>query len=107
MNDALFVRRSQPMSDLQGVIQSLPRRKRSAPQSFAQGFALEEFGNHVRRAFVGANVENRQNIILGWFRAAVASASCSNRCSRSESSESACGRTLIATSRFSRESRAR
>src|SRR3981081_3109795 len=42
--------------------------------------------------------------ILGWFRAAVARASCSKRRRRSASAESACGKTLIATSRLRRES---
>src|SRR5688572_15660384 len=45
--------------------------------------------------------------MFGWFSAAAARASCSNRASRSGSAADAVGRTLIATSRPSRESRAR
>src|SRR5208337_3116853 len=45
--------------------------------------------------------------MFGWFNAAAARASCSNRRRRSESVERKDGKTLIATSRPSRESRAR
>src|SRR5499425_2094808 len=45
--------------------------------------------------------------MLGWFSAAAAFASCSKRCSRCGSEEKDAGRTLIATSRFNRGSRAR
>src|SRR5438477_5349356 len=45
--------------------------------------------------------------MLGWFRTPAALASCSNRLRRSPSAEKDAGRTLIATSRFRRGSRAR
>src|SRR5688500_197302 len=45
--------------------------------------------------------------MFGWFSAAAARASCSNRASRSGSVEKAAGSTLIATSRPRRASRAR
>ena len=62
MNDTLFVGSGQSMSDLQGIVQSLAHRDRSAAQPLAQGFSLKQFGYDVGRSLVSADVEYRKNI---------------------------------------------
>ncbi len=62
MNDPFFVGRGQAMCDLQGVIQSLAYRERSAAQALPQCLSLQQLGDHVRRALARANVEYRQNV---------------------------------------------
>jgi len=59
MNDAALVRRRQAACNLDGVLDRFARgqavltgcaRRRNAIQALAQRFALEEFGDDVRRA---------------------------------------------------------
>ena len=62
MNDSFFMGRGQAMRDLQSIVESLAHGERSAAQTLAQGLALEQFGDDVRRALVRADVEYRQNV---------------------------------------------
>ena len=62
MNDSFFVCCSQPMCDLQGIVQSLAHRDRPAPQPLPQRLSLQQLGHYIRRAFTCSNVEDRQNI---------------------------------------------
>lgn len=62
MNDSFFVRRSQPVCDLQRIVQGLARSNRSAAQTVPQRFALQQFRNDVRRTLARANVEHSQNV---------------------------------------------
>ena len=105
MDDALVVRRREALGDLQRIVDRLARREAAAGKLHAQGFALEQFLDDVGRALVRPDVVDA--VMLGWLSAPAAWASCSKRRRRSGSAEKETGRTLIATSRFSRSSRAR
>jgi len=55
--------------DLAGVVDGLARGQRAAAQAVAQGLALEEFGDDIRRGFStspadfpAANIVNRENV---------------------------------------------
>src|SRR5262245_59167971 len=62
MDDAFLVRGGQAGGDLLGVLDGLARRQRKVIQPRAQYFAFEHFGDEVRRAFVIANVMDRQDV---------------------------------------------
>ena len=62
MNNSFFVGRGQSMRDLQGVIQGLAHRDRSATQPLAKSFSLEQFRYDVGRSLVSSDIEYRKNI---------------------------------------------
>src|ERR1700676_2973698 len=62
MDNSLFVSGSQAVRDVQGVIESFAHGKRPAVQALPQGFAFQQFGNNVSRAFVRADIKNGENI---------------------------------------------
>ena len=106
MDDAFFVGGGESMRDLQSVVERFAYWNRAAAQALAQGFALEEFGDDVGRAVAGADVEDGQNVGMvqgGGGEGFLFEAAKAVGVER----ESACGKTLMATSRLRRESRAR
>ena len=62
MNDSLFVGCGQSVGNLQGIVQSLAHRNRSAPQPLAKSFSLEQFRYDVGRSLVSSDIEYRKNI---------------------------------------------
>jgi hypothetical protein len=105
VNDAFFVRRRNPMRDLNAIVDCLSHRQRAGLELLARGVAEQQLGDQV-----GCAREDSEQVtarMLGWFRAAAACASCSKRRSRSGSRGTKDGKTLIATSRFNTGSRAR
>jgi hypothetical protein len=61
MDDPLLVRRGEPTSDLDRVIESLARREAGHGEPFAQRLPFEELGNDVRRPLVLAELVNRED----------------------------------------------
>ena len=62
MNDSFFVRRGESVRDLHGEVQRLAHGERPAAQPLPQRLSFEQFGDDVRRAFVRADIEDRQNV---------------------------------------------
>jgi hypothetical protein len=62
MDDSFFVRCGQSVRNLQRVVESLAYSNRAAAQTVPQSFSFEQFGDNVRRAFIRADVEDRQNV---------------------------------------------
>jgi uncharacterized membrane protein YidH (DUF202 family) len=58
----MIVSRGKAPRDLDTVLDRLADWQRAAAQALAQGFALEQFGNDVRRTVVRPNVVNRNNV---------------------------------------------
>ena len=105
MNNSLFVCRRQPVRDLDRVINRLARRQRSAHQAVPQIAPLEKFCNQVRRAFMRADIKDGEN--TGMIQRAGRAGFLFKRRKRSRSRLKELGKTLIATSRPNRGSRAR
>ena len=59
MHDPLFVRRGQPVSHLERVIDGLPRWKPAARQRGSQRLAFQQLADYVGRAVVRADVVDR------------------------------------------------
>jgi hypothetical protein len=62
MNDAFLVRCGQSVGNLQGEINGLAGGECAAAQPVTQGFAFQQLGNDVGRAFVFADVKNGENV---------------------------------------------
>src|SRR5712691_3728873 len=62
MDEAMIVSGGKAPRDLDTVLDRLADRQRAATKALAQGFALEQFGNDVRRTVVRPNVVNRKNV---------------------------------------------
>src|SRR3984885_9048743 len=62
MDNAFLMRGGQSAGDLHSVIDRLANGKRSTLDLLAQCFSIEQLGNQIRRAFIGAHLENRKNI---------------------------------------------
>ena len=62
MNDALFVRGRQSMSDLNAVIDCFANRHRAALQHLPQRAALQQLGDQVRCAFEDAELVDGKNV---------------------------------------------
>jgi hypothetical protein len=62
MDNALLMCRSQAMCDLQGIVERLAQCERASAQALAQGFALQQLGDNVGRAFVCADIKNCENV---------------------------------------------
>jgi hypothetical protein len=104
MDDALAMRVVERVGDFTGDFQSLVERERPFLEARGQGLTLEMRHDQVARAIGAAHVEDSQ--MWGWSSAATARASRSKRACESRSSALSLGRTLIATVRSRRVSRA-
>ena len=62
MHDALLVRRRQSPRHLQPVFNRLADRKRAIPQTLAQRLTFQQFGDHVGRALLVPDIEDRKNV---------------------------------------------
>ena len=62
VDDALLVRRGQAAGDLDRVVDRLARGQRAARERVAQRLALEQLGDDVRHAGVGADVVDGQDV---------------------------------------------
>ncbi len=62
VRDPLLVRGGEPVGDLQRVPNCAPGGERAAGELRAQRFSLEQFRDDVRRAVLGSNVEDRQDV---------------------------------------------
>jgi len=56
MNNAAIMGRDQALYDLEGIFDSLPNGQCGFRESLAQGFALQQFTNDVRRSVVKTDV---------------------------------------------------
>src|SRR6266496_125528 len=105
MGDPSFMRRCETLSNLLSVVTRLAwgsGPSLSCPRSSSPSRSSETMYGEPSCTPISYTAR-----MFGWFNVPAACASCSNRCNRSASCESAAGRTLIATSRFSFSSRAR
>jgi hypothetical protein len=62
MDDPFLVRCAQPARDLQRVVQRPARREGRVIEEFAERLPLQQLRHHVRRAVVGADVVDGQNV---------------------------------------------
>ncbi len=62
MHNALLVRRCQPPRHLQPIFNRFPDGERAIPQTLAQRLPFQQFGDHVRRALLVPDVEDRKNV---------------------------------------------
>ena len=62
VDDALLVRGGQAPGDLAGVVDGLPMRQRRGADARAQRIALEQLGDDVGRAVVGADVVHAEDV---------------------------------------------
>ncbi len=62
MDDVPLVRGGEPFSGLAGVIDRFARRERPRVHPAAERFALEEFGDDVRRASMPADIVDREDV---------------------------------------------
>ncbi len=62
MDDPLLVRRRQPGGSLKRVVGGPPQRQGTAGQAVAQGLPLQQFRDDIRRAFVGSDVKDSEDI---------------------------------------------
>ena len=105
MDDTFFMRGRQPMRDLDRVIDRLANWKRAAIQHLPQRLAVQQLRHQVRSAFKSAELVNGKNVGMVKCR-------CRLRLLLKAPQplgilRNIAGRTLIATSRFNVESRAR
>ena len=106
MDDAELVRGFQCLGDLSGDRQRFGQRERAAGDLHRQIVPGNQL--HDERAdAVCFPRRRRSRAMLGWFSAASVCASRVKRARRSRSAAKTSGRTLMATSRLSLESRAR
>jgi hypothetical protein len=92
VDDSFLVRRRQPVRNLLRALDGATGRQSSACQFLAQRRAFQQFGGDVVRRTFSADVKNGENVGM---------------VERPGSAANASGRTLSATSRPSRASRAR
>ena len=102
MHEALVVRRCQPARDLNADLNRLSNGQ--AAHLRAQRLTLKQLGDDEE--LTSCNPVSKMARMLGWDSDAIVYASRSKRARRSGSEANVCGRTLIATSRLRRESRA-
>ena len=62
VDDALVVGRGEALGDLRGVVDRLAHRQRRASDALAQRLALEQLGDHERRAVVSAEIVDREDV---------------------------------------------
>jgi predicted nuclease with RNAse H fold len=105
VDDPLLVRGGEAVRELDRVLRRLAHGERAARHPRAQRLALEQLRDDVRRAVVRAEVVDRGDVRV--IQPASGLRLLLEAPQRSGSLENVAGRTLIATSRLSRESRAR
>ena len=106
MNNTFLVRRRQTPARSAAHNRS-PCGKRAARSAGGRAAFHPPAVRRRHRARRGPRQCRKIERMLGWFSAAAARDSCAKRCRRSGSPENDAGRILMATSRFSRASRAR
>ena len=105
MRDPLVVRRREPVRDRKRQLNRLADRDRACIQAFPKRLALEQFRHDERRIGIGADVVHGQDVRVVQRRGRAGFLLESMEAI--DVGRNAVGRTLIATSRASRGSRAR
>ena len=62
MNDSLFMRSRETVGDLTRIVDHSALSQRSSTHSLSQRFALQQFRDDVRRAFMRVDVVDDQNV---------------------------------------------